>query len=701
MRKAVFTVALAFGATSASGADSMLSEAAFLGEMPVVLTASRIAQSPLDAPAPVTVIDREMIRASGFTEIHDLFRLVPGFQVADWPEGPPVVTNHGLGSAYPKRILVLVDGRSVLDPFRGSVNWQGLPLRVEDIDRIEVVRGPNQASYGANAFDGVINIFTRPPALDHGVGAVVTGGRRDIGEGYLRLGGGDGILDWRVSVSARQATNFRDLQRTNYDWREEIDRKTLNSQISYRPNVSDEWRAQLGLSQGGNAIGSSTIDYTQPYRDTRFESHFLQLGWRRSYAAASEISLQYYHFDREERDAFDYMASDPVAAPVAFIPVDLGLEMRRDDIEFQQRHAFSPALSGVWGTGLRRDEVKSPHDLYGLGWVGGYQWQLFGNLDWQVAPKWLLHAGGMLEKHYNTGALLSPRLAANYTISPGHAIRLSGGRGYRAPTIFEASSYEVYAYSGGIADIGYWSHDEVKPEKVDFLELGYVGRAERLGLQWDARVFVNHFDRLINNQSCVLDPEVQDRPGGKVAPDCAFDPPPGYERPLGFDGKSWLRPDLGLSGTSSRFGHYKAYVFGNYGSVRMKGADLSLDWHHRDLGRFVFSHALIMITASPDADRDAHVSAPQHSSSLLWMRSWPWGINTSIGFYRIGEFKWPSDGDVQPAYRRWDVKLAKRLGKSGSEDEVSFTLQNLNAEHTEFDDYMVERRAFATLRLSW
>ena len=69
----------------------------FFGEIPLVLTASRLAQSPLDAPAPVTVIDREMISASGFNEIHDLLRLVPGFLVADHPDGPPTVASHGLG----------------------------------------------------------------------------------------------------------------------------------------------------------------------------------------------------------------------------------------------------------------------------------------------------------------------------------------------------------------------------------------------------------------------------------------------------------------------------------------------------------------------------------------------------------------------------------------------------------------------------
>ena len=110
----------------------------FFGAIPMVLTASRLAQSPLDAPAPVTVIDREMIVASGFNEIHDLLRLAPGFLVADHPDGPPAVASHGLGDAHARRIKVMVDGRTINSPLWGNVIWDNLPLRVDDVERIEV-----------------------------------------------------------------------------------------------------------------------------------------------------------------------------------------------------------------------------------------------------------------------------------------------------------------------------------------------------------------------------------------------------------------------------------------------------------------------------------------------------------------------------------------------------------------------------------
>lgn len=421
-------------AAQVATAQDGLSEAMYLEEMPQVLTASRIAQSPMDAPAPVTVIDREMIRASGFTEIHDLFRLVPGFIVADWPEGPPVVVNHGLGDAASRRLQVLVDGRSVYDPFRGGVDWNDLSIRLDEIERIEVVRAANQAAYGANAFQGVINIVTQAPGVDAGTALSVSQGRRGFSDVYARLGRHGGKVDWRLSASSRDTTLFRDLGVVNSVLREYMHRQTLDTQVVWRPDVDQEWRAHLGLTQGVDEVGSAIAALKVPYHDRDGDGQFFQLAWHRSYAPGSELSLQYYRYARQEREHF--INTDGVSV----IPIDLAVDMLRDDLEFQQIHGFSQTLRGVWGAGVRRDQVRSEHYLYQMGTVRGGQWQLFGNLDWQMAPKWLLHAGGMVEEHYNTETLFSPRLALNYLLAPSHSLRVSAGRGYRAPTFHEATS---------------------------------------------------------------------------------------------------------------------------------------------------------------------------------------------------------------------------------------------------------------------
>lgn len=691
----------------AAGGDR-LSEQTFLEELPVVLSASRLAQSPHDAPAAVTVIDREAIRASGFTEIHDIFRLVPGYLVADWPEGSPIVVNQGMGDPFSRRLLILVDGRAVFDPFLGGVDWQDLPLRVEDIDRIEVVRSPNPASYGANAFQGVINIFTRRPEGGSETEAVVRLGRHHLTDVYAGLTRGDGAVSWRLSASSRGATNYRDEGVPLQMYREGIHRNVMNGQLRWTPRSDQEVTFHLGVSDGHNLIGQ-TDSSSNPRRTTETGTLFVQAGWKHFYATDSEVSLRYYHYGRNLEDRYHVMARDPLLAPVPALTVDEGYRVRRNDIEFQQIHAWTERLKLIWGTGIRHDEAVAGGMLSGLGSVGGRQWQMFGTVDWQFARDWRVQAGGMVEKHYNTERLFSPRLAFSYRIAPEHSLRLSVGRGYRAPTIFEAKAREMVAYSGGVAEVQHYAYRDLAPESVRYAEFGYYGHMPALGLGIDARLYANHYRNFIDEQSCILDGESQ---GFSLGVQCSFTPPAGYERPLGFAGKSWVNASLPF-GTVPRYGHYKAFYFFNAGSLRVLGNDISVDWRNSVLGRFRASYAVTRIAASGigsdtslssvvvTRDVDAEVSAPRHAYSLLWARGLPYGFNVSAGFYKVGQMKWPNGGDWQPAYRRVDLRLGKALGLFGRQDELSLTVQNYNSEHTEFSDYLVEKRAFLTYRAHW
>lgn len=602
------------------------SESDFLADLPMVLTASRISQSPLDAPAPVTVIDRETILDSGYTEIHDIFRLVPGFLVADWPEGSPIVVNQGMGDARSRRLLVLLDGRALYNPFQGGVDWQDLPLRLDDIERIEVVRGPNPASYGANAFQGVINIITRAPLGEHENGLVMRAGKEDIGDIYAYIARSNNGINWRISASAREATNFRDVDQPLQANNEAIRRQAFNSQLSMSPRRDEELTVHMGLSNGDNDIGQ-TGDVNDPARTADMRDYFFDIGWKRFYGENSEISLRYYHYGRQEHDQYQVFPTTANPNPAVPIPTSLtimdNLDVRRDDIEFQQIHAWSNTLTGLWGAGLRKDAAESPSALYGLGKVGGWQAQLFGNIDWAITPEWLLHVGGMVEKHYNTGVLFSPRLALNYRITPSQSLRLSAGQGYRAPTIFEANAREMVTWSGGVAEVVHYAYRKLEPEKLKFVELGYIGHLQQLGLRVDARAYLNKYNNYIDEQTCILDEETQQpsNPAYYGAP-CGFQQPAGYERPLGYSGKPWQNTTIPF-GLNSRYGHYKAIHFFNAGDIRVHGFDLSLDWKHKDLGRFRVSHAITRIdatgvgadiTSDPNAvfkDRDVeHVRTP-------------------------------------------------------------------------------------------
>ena len=140
--------------------SSLTSEEDIFGDIPVSYTATRLSQSVHDSPVSVTIIDKDMIEAYDPHELIDVLRLVPGFQVVH-PSGFRASTSyHGLGGEFSARMQVQIDGRSVYSPILGHVEWTELPIEPEDIERIEVIRGPNAASYGANSFTAIVNIIT-------------------------------------------------------------------------------------------------------------------------------------------------------------------------------------------------------------------------------------------------------------------------------------------------------------------------------------------------------------------------------------------------------------------------------------------------------------------------------------------------------------------------------------------------------------
>jgi iron complex outermembrane receptor protein len=696
--KRLYIPLLTMACASAVLAAEPVSEELFFGEMPKILTASRIAQSPLDAPAPVTVIDRESIRASGFTEIQDLMRLVPGYLVADWPRNAANVVNHGMGDGRSGRLQVLIDGRSVYNPFSGRVEWDELPIRVHDIERLEVVRTAAPATYGANAFQGVVNIITRAPYQEGRVSLLLRQGEDDLSEYAAVMNGQADQLDWRVSLSRRAVDNFDrsydgddcpDGPECEYSAHERMRRDVLNARLDYRLSNSDEIGLQFGYSRGDDRVGGEgelSVHTTDHDRETR--NLFIRAGWKHAYAVDSEVSLQYYYYNRQaDEDYLGYRVKDNNEYWVTLGGED---EVERHDVELQQIHRFSESLVGMWGLGARRDRARSDRYMTGLGWEGGTQWQAFANAAWQVTPDWLLNIGGMLEAHYYTDTLFSPRVAANYRITPNQALRFSAGKGYRAPTILNAEAREmIYFRDGGLADVEMWQYETPDPEEVKFREIGYVAQFPEQNLAIDARIYREDYEDYIDDNSGSLnstrDVFTMRYSGIQIQVPATVPDVPNL-------GKIW--------------GRTRNTLFYNMGGARTEGGEIQVDWRHAVLGRFLVSYAVIDV--QPDnstelMEQDFGSSASRNNVSLLWSKALTDRLTLNVGHYRVDSLKWLNDGDDQPAYSRTDLKLAWRLGDLASEDEIALTVQNLNDEHYEFrePEYRVEERAFLTLRKSW
>ena len=126
-----------------------------------VTTASKKAQSLTEVAAAIFVVTAADIQESGATSVPDALRMVPGVQVAQMNASMWAISIRGFNSRYANKLLVLIDGRSVYTPLFSGVYWDALEVNMDDIDRIEVIRGPGGALWGANAVNGIINIITK------------------------------------------------------------------------------------------------------------------------------------------------------------------------------------------------------------------------------------------------------------------------------------------------------------------------------------------------------------------------------------------------------------------------------------------------------------------------------------------------------------------------------------------------------------
>jgi iron complex outermembrane receptor protein len=164
-----------------------------------VVTASKTAQSPLDAPSSTSIITEQDIRLSGITKIPELLRRLAGVDIMETTGAQTEVSLRGFNQRLSNKVLVLVNGRSVYIDLIGSTFWGVLSIGVEDIDRIEVVRGPGSALYGADAFNGVINIITKTPG-EGGSGFNVGYGEHNTTHGTIYASGRDKETAYRISA---------------------------------------------------------------------------------------------------------------------------------------------------------------------------------------------------------------------------------------------------------------------------------------------------------------------------------------------------------------------------------------------------------------------------------------------------------------------------------------------------------------------
>lgn len=452
-------------------------EEGLFADMPVVLSATRMYQPLRDAPVAITVIDRELIDASGFTEIPDLMRLVPGF-VVDYDSGHlPVTGYHLLHDRYVRHQQVLIDGRSVYTPLLGGVPWVDLPITMDDIERIEVVRGPNAASYGSNSFLGVINIITRDAAVDQGAHVHVNAGDNGMNEGFLRYGNRVGAMDYVFSLAYRQDWGFEERH-------DDKRVKIATFRGDYQIDNNDTLILQVGYN-GGPREEDNTIVDTIPNHERNINSQYQQLRWIRALPENAEVRVQFYHTQLEEIKTY----IDTVDGYQ-----DLSFLTERYDLELQHSFSTGDDTRMVWGLSRRQDTSHSEYYLADVAPNDVYINRLFGNVEYHYTPDLVFNAGLMIEDNDLAGVDYLPRAGVNYHVTPHDTVRFSVSRATREPVLTEE-----YPGLAALAppDGFYWQND-VQPEYITAYELGYLTETRDKKITADVKLYYEKITGLIN-----------------------------------------------------------------------------------------------------------------------------------------------------------------------------------------------------------
>src|SRR5688572_6485640 len=206
-----------------------------------VTVASRKEQSLMDTPAAVTVIRGDDIRRMGARSIPEALRMAPGVNVARIDGNLWAISVRGFSDRFSNKLQVLIDGRSVYTPMFSGVFWDQQDTFLEDVERIEVIRGPGGAVWGANAVNGVINVITKKSADTQGGLAYAGGGTEERAFGGLRYGGAAGAdLHYRAFVKGFDGDEQRDP-------------------LTGDPAHDDGWQGRTGFRADGAASDVDTI----------------------------------------------------------------------------------------------------------------------------------------------------------------------------------------------------------------------------------------------------------------------------------------------------------------------------------------------------------------------------------------------------------------------------------------------------------
>ena len=479
---------------SAESLESLTAKDVVVPAMEAKVTTVQRSESTVgQSPAAVYVITGEMIRRSGVRSLPDALRLAPGVNVARANSNRWAISIRGFNNVYANKLLVQIDGRTVYSPLFSGVRWDHQDVLLEDIERIEVIRGPGAAVWGANAVNGIINIITRKARDTQGVFLEGGGGTEERGFGGFRYGGALGeALHYRVYGLLFERDRGLAPENPGDNWR----KRQLGFRMDWEPTEERRLTFQGDFYQGHSGQRFDGAVPTPPFfqqgvhKDEEPSGSNLLLRWSRQLSDESDWSVQLY-YDLVGRSGPDVGFSHSYAT---------------FDLDFQHRFPLAPCHSLTWGFGYRntRDRIDGIFLVSVDPAVRSYGLiSYFVQDQVTLRPRRLfLTLGSKFEHNDFSGFEFQPTARLLWTPSPRATLWASVSRAVRTPSRFDQDFRLVSApvdMSFAPPRVTFMRFDgsrAVESEQLLAYEIGARAQSSD-AFWWDLAVFFNRFEELV------------------------------------------------------------------------------------------------------------------------------------------------------------------------------------------------------------
>lgn len=469
-----------------------------------VTSVSKKPQLLSNSAAAVHVISSEDIRRSGVTTLPDALRLVPGVQVARIDSNKWAISVRGFNDRFANKLLVLIDGRSVYTPLFSGVFWNVQDIMLEDIDRIEVIRGPGATLWGANAVNGVINIITKDASETQGGLVSTTVGTEQRVKSTARYGSKIGEdLYYRYYVQHSEHDDF--VNSLKQDAADEWGITRGGFRMDWNPEPEDH----VSLI-GGGYVGHDGTTFRLPILPSPYFQNIdveddiwgfnILSKWEHQVSDQSDYHLQFY-YDKNVRDS-----------------IVIGEDRDTVDLEFQHHYDFDNAHDLVWGLGYRftTDDISdSLSARFRPQQRDRHLFQSFVQDEITLLEDELrLILGTKVEHNDYTGFEIQPNARLIWTPHEKHTVWASVSRAIRTPSRFENDvildletlppGHPLNPFISPVY-VTVLGSDEVEAEELYSYELGYRTYITD-AFSVDATAFYNVYDNLRNGDHLSLTP---------------------------------------------------------------------------------------------------------------------------------------------------------------------------------------------------